>query len=87
MHQQKKSSGMTGFVLKTGLICCILLLINAAFVQICCVVVRDFAPDFFADPRIFQAALFFGPIGLIFVEFWIYDRHVDSQSKKSQSKN
>ena len=82
MNKQRKSSGMTYFVLTTGLTCCALLLINAAFVQMGCVVVRDLAPEIFSDPRVIQAALFFGPIGLIFIEFWIYDRRIDSRSTK-----
>lgn len=87
MKKLRKSSGMTFFVLMTGLTCCLLLLINAAFVQMCCVVFRDIAPDIFSDPRVIQAALFFGPIMLIFIEFWIYDRRVDSRSRTAETKN
>ncbi|MDB4640791.1 hypothetical protein OAF56_04065 [Pirellulaceae bacterium] len=87
MKTIRKSSGMTFFVLKTGLTCCFLLLLNAVLVQMCCVVLRDFAPDIFSDPRVIQAALFFGPIMLIFIEFWIYDRRVDSRSRTAGTKN
>jgi len=86
MKKRRRSSGVTAFVIKIGLICCVLLLLNAAFIQICCVVIRGIAPAIFADPRAIQAALFFGPILLIFFEFWVYDRRVDYVTRKRNAK-
>ena len=57
-----------GFMLGTGLVVMVLLILNALFVRV-----------FFSinlsglDDRVFQAAQFVLPIVMIFIEFWFYD--------------
>lgn len=67
---RSKSTGQLGcgFLLGTGLMLIILLCVNWWFVK-----------TFFSinlariDERVFNAAQFMLPVGMIFIEYWIYD--------------
>lgn len=71
-------------MIKVGLLCCFLLLINAAMVYVVCLLLNNVSPALFADPRVLQAAMYFTPIALICVEFWIYDRRTDYLARAKQ---
>lgn len=61
-----------GFMLASGLVIILLLVLNGAFVRI------FFAANFARiDERIFHAAQFVLPIVMIAIEFWIYDQIVN----------
>ena len=72
-----------GFMLLTGLVTCLLLVLNGLFVRL-----------FFSinlsgiDDNVFQAAQFVLPVVMIFIEFWFYDlitlrRRARKESKKA----
>jgi hypothetical protein len=70
-RQRKSKRGSAvgcGFVLSTGLLICVLLVVNA-------LIVRAFlsANLSHADQRIIQAAQFIVPVLMIFFELWFYD--------------
>lgn len=82
--RRQRASGATWFVIKISLLCCFLLLVNAAACQLLCVFFQGIIPQAFEDLRSIQAIMYFGPILLICIEFWIYDRRVDYLARKSQ---
>jgi uncharacterized membrane protein YhdT len=69
--KSKRSAGQLGcgFMLLSGIVLIILLVLNAFFV-------RTFFKSNLSgiDDRIFQAAQFVLPILMIFIEFWMYDQ-------------
>ena len=82
-RRKARASGATAFVIKAGLLCCLLLLINAAICQVGVVLLRSVFPGSFEDPRVIQACMFFGPIVLILIQFWVYDKRVDYYAAKT----
>ena len=54
-----------------------LILLNAMICQFLCMFLKGLVPGLFDDLRVIQAIMYFGPILLICVEFWLYDRRVD----------
>ncbi len=69
--KSKRTSGQLGcgFMLLSGIVLIVLLIINAFFV-------RTFFKSNLSgiDDRVFQAAQFVLPILMIFIEFWFYDQ-------------
>ena len=45
--------------------------------QFLCMFLKGLVPGLFDDLRVIQAIMYFGPILLICVEFWLYDRRID----------
>lgn len=72
-------------MLRVGALCCGLLLINAILCQFLCALLNNAFPTLFSDLRALQAVMYFGPILLIGIEFWIYDRRVDYLSRHQES--
>ena len=85
-HRKGRASGATFFVIKVGVLCCFLILINAALCQFLCMFLKGVVPGLFDDLRMIQAIMYFGPIFLICVEFWFYDRRVDYLARLKNKK-
>jgi len=61
-----------GFVLLTFLFTCFFLILNSALISKL-MPTPEAAPGLLARPGVNQAALFVGPVILIFVEWWLVD--------------
>lgn len=86
-RQRNRSSGATWFIIKVGLLCCVLWLINAVICQFLVFFFQQLAQTTFNDRRVVQAIMFFGPVLMIALEFWIYDRQVDRRLRKRQKED
>ena len=86
-RQRNRSSGATWFIIKVGLLCCFLWLVNAVVCQLLIFFFQQLSQSTFNDRRVVQAIMFFGPVLMIAFEFWIYDRYVDRRSRKQQKED
>lgn len=72
-------------MIRVGLICSGLILINAIVCQFLVAFLAGFLPGLFEDPRAIQAAMYFGPILMICLEFWLYDRRIDYLARNKRN--
>ena len=66
-----------GFLLVSALLTCVLLAINGLIVMNLVNAIMPSLPDEWKQPRVAQAIVFLGPLGLLVVEWWICDVTLD----------
>jgi hypothetical protein len=64
-------------LLVSALLTCVLLGINGLIVMNVMHAVLPSLPDEWRNPRAAQAVVFLGPLGLLFVEWWVCDVTLD----------
>lgn len=66
-----------GFLVVSALLTCVLLAINGLIVMNMVNAIMPSLPDEWKQPRVAQAVVFLGPLGLLVVEWWICDVALD----------
>ena len=66
-----------GFVLLTFFFTCLFLVLNSALISKLVPPLLEAGPAFLTRPAVVQAALFVGPVILIFAEWWLVDLVVE----------
>jgi len=72
-EKRLKRSGI-GFVLRVALIACALLVFNSAAFTTIYASLAAVGPGWLREPKITQLALFTGPVFLLCLEWWTFDR-------------
>lgn len=77
LAQKPKARIGCGFLVVSALLTCVLLAINGLIVMNMVNAIMPSLPDEWKQPRVAQAVVFLGPLGLLVVEWWICDVALD----------
>lgn len=73
---KREQRGGSGHLVWTTIVSCLLLAPNFGIVLMAIPLLRAFS-EWFESPRLTQTLIFTLPIGLLFFEWWVFDRVVD----------